>query len=117
MTKTIALPTLSILTKIFVPLLIVAACATNVKAADTTTILLQLSSILGSKEACGIKFKEDAIRSYIIDQVTDNDVTFSARLTDYARVTRDSEIKAMSQGTLEAHCVLVRRFAIQHRFM
>lgn len=36
MTKTIALPTLSILTKIFVPLLIVAACATNVKAGEAT---------------------------------------------------------------------------------
>lgn len=38
MTKTIALPTLSILTKIFVPLLIIAACATNVKAAGLSDV-------------------------------------------------------------------------------
>jgi hypothetical protein len=84
--------------------------------AHSACITVQLGTILGSKTACGLKYDEDAIRAYIIDQIND-DVSFASSLDSYAEVTRDVDVKAMSKGVLAAHCIIVRRFAEKNGFM
>jgi hypothetical protein len=86
-------------------------------SADDWDIKVQLGTVLGSDKACGLVFNQDAIQAYIVDHIKDIDPMFTSSLTDYIEATRSTTIPEMSKGVLDAHCVLVRKFAEQHGFI
>jgi hypothetical protein len=83
--------------------------------AKSTYIELQLGAILGSEEACGLIFDEDAVKNFIIDQIKD-DPRFADSLQTTAEYNARQNEK-MSKGILAAHCILVRRFAKANGFI
>jgi hypothetical protein len=87
----------------------------NMGDGHSDCVAIQLGTILGSETACGLKYDEEAIKAFIVNQIRD-DVSFMSTLKN---ITDTSKAKAaeMSKGFLAAHCTIVRRAAEREGFI
>lgn len=84
-------------------------------SAHSNCITIQLGTILGSEAACGLKYDEDAIKAFIVDQIHD-DVSFMSGLKNFIDFAK-TEAKERSKSFLAAHCIIVRHAAENEGFL
>ena len=87
----------------------------SVRAFDSN-VDYQLATILGSEEACGLKYDQSAIESFINKKVDPKDMSFAASLSNMTDGIK-FEIKSMSESSLTAHCTQIRRVAKHYGFV
>jgi hypothetical protein len=76
----------------------------------------QLATILGSEEACGLKYDQSAIESFINKNVDPKDMSFAGSLVNLTNGVK-FQIQSMSESSLTAHCTQIRRVAKQYGFV
>jgi len=94
---------------------LLALTPTLVVATDDT-LALQLGSILGSEEYCGLEFDQGAIQSFIEKRVSPNDMGFVASLATMAQGTK-FENERFSASEKTARCTQVKRVAKAYGFL
>jgi hypothetical protein len=82
---------------------------------DTTDLANQLGTVIGSEQACGLSYDQDAIQRFINDHVSASDMEFPTMLSTMVDGTK-VEIESMSQSALTAHCTQIRRIAKHYGF-
>jgi hypothetical protein len=87
---------------------------TNVRAEDTN-VALELGTVIGSEEACGLTYAQDVIKRFINDHVKATDMSFPSMLNAMTTGTK-YQIENMSKSSLTAHCAQVRRIAEKYGF-
>jgi hypothetical protein len=85
------------------------------RASDSDELALQLSSVIGSEQACGLTYDQDAIQRFINEHVSASDMSFPGNLNFFTIGTK-AGIERMSQSALTAHCTQIRRIAKQYGF-
>ncbi len=101
------------------PLLIAALglsiAAAPAKAQDSMQLALSLADVLGSEQACGLAYDQDAIASFIERSVAADDMEFTGSLSMFTKVKqRDAE--ALSGSAKTVHCTQIRRVARSYGF-
>ena len=88
----------------------------SARAEDSSmNIAIQLGSVLGSEEACGLTYDEDAIARFINEHVKADDMSFPSTLQMMTAGTK-FQIEDMSKSSLTAHCTQIRRIAQKYGF-
>lgn len=76
----------------------------------------ELADVIGSEEACGLTYNQDAIERFIDDRVRDDDMGFTNNLNLFTQGARFN-IAEMSESSLTAHCRQIRRVARSFGFI
>jgi hypothetical protein len=91
------------------------AAAASGHADDSSDVALNLGSVIGSEEACGLTYDQDAIERFINEHVKASDMSFPSMLNTMTAGTK-FQIENMSKSSLTAHCAQVRRIAVKYGF-
>jgi hypothetical protein len=83
---------------------------------DSSTIALNLGSVIGSEQACGLTYNRDAIERFITEHVKASDMSFPSTLNMVTMGTK-GQIESMSESSLTAHCTQIRRIAKEYGFI
>jgi hypothetical protein len=75
-----------------------------------------LASVLGSEQACGLKYDQAAIERYVTSNVGADDMSFPAVLKSMTDGIK-AQIAGMSESELTAQCTQVRRTAKHYGFV
>ncbi len=90
--------------------------ATTASAKDTTTLALNLGSVLAAEEGCGLEYDQAAIAAFIQKSVPADDRGFPSTLnmmTDGSKVQFDR----MTTSSKTAHCAQIKRLAKTYGFV
>ena len=80
------------------------------------TVALNLGSVIGSEQACGLMYDRDAIERFITEHVKASDMSFPSTLNMMTMGTK-SQIESMTESSLKAHCTQIRRIAKEYGFI
>jgi hypothetical protein len=86
------------------------------QADDSITVALNLGSVIGSEQACGLTYDRDPIERFITEHVKASDMSFPSTLNMMTMGTKVA-IKEMSESSLTAHCTQIRRVAKEYGFI
>ena len=75
-----------------------------------------LGSLLASEEYCGLSFDQDAISSFIDNNVDAKDLEFPSSLRAMTRVARD-DLNSLNESEKTAHCRQITRLALSFEFL
>lgn len=75
-----------------------------------------LASVLGSEQACGLKYDQSAIERYVAKKVGADDMSFPLLLKSITEGVK-AQIAGMSQSELTAHCTQICRTAKYYGFV
>lgn len=79
-------------------------------AAGEPNLALNLGTVLGSEEFCGLTYDQGAIEAFIEKRVAADDMSFAAELNTMTNGTK-IENQDMSPSEKTAHCTQIRRVA------
>jgi hypothetical protein len=85
--------------------------------ATDDNLAMQLGSILGSEEFCGLEFDQASIQAFIEKRVSANDMDFIASLSLMTQGTRFENEKQLSASEKTARCTQVKRVARAYGFL
>jgi hypothetical protein len=85
------------------------------KADDSLDIARELGTVIGSEEACGLTYDQQAIERFINEHIKACDMSFPSMLHMMTMGTK-YEIRSMSESSLTAHCAQIRRIAEEYGF-
>ena len=88
----------------------------SVAGATDDNLALQLGTILGSEEFCGLEFDQQSIQAFIEKRVSANDLDFAASLSTMTSGTK-YENKNFSASEKTARCTQVTRVAKTYGFL
>ena len=69
-----------------------------------------LAEVLGSEEACGLSYRQDAIAKLIEEKVPADDMEFSRLLSLETRMA-ERDVADMNASSKTAHCTQIKRVA------
>jgi hypothetical protein len=95
--------------------MIVAVAVVTGVYGDSDDIAQQLGTVIGSEQACGLSYDQDAIEHFIDEHVKASDMSFPSMLNLMVDGTK-VEVTNMSKSSLTAHCAQIRRIAKQYGF-
>jgi hypothetical protein len=82
---------------------------------DSMQIAMDLGSVLGSEEACGLEFDQSAIAGFIEDKVAADDMSFASNLQTMT-MGQEYQLADYSKSALTAHCTQISRVAKSYGF-
>jgi hypothetical protein len=83
---------------------------------DSSTVALNLGSVIGSEQACGLTYDRGTIEHFITEHVKASDMSFPSTLNMVTMATK-GQIESMSESSLTAHCTQIRRIAKEYGFI
>jgi len=83
---------------------------------ESMQLAMNLGTVLGSEEACGLQYDQSAISAWIDQNVEPSDMEFASSLNMMTGGTRYA-IEDMSQSALTAHCRTIERTARHFGFV
>ena len=81
------------------------------QADDSFTVALNLGSVIGSEQACGLTYDRDPIERFITEHVKASDMSFPSTLNMMTMGTK------VAIKDLTAHCTQIRRVAKEYGFI
>jgi len=85
-------------------------------ATDAMRVALDLGTVIGSEQSCGLSFDQAAIAAFVEDNVPAADMSFMSTMNMSADVTAD-EIGGFTASRKTAHCAQVTRIAKANGFI
>ena len=83
---------------------------------DSMNVAMQLGTLLGSEEFCGMSYDQSAIDRYIEENVAADDLDFASTLRTMTQGVAFQN-KSMTASEKRAHCHQIRRSAKAHGFI
>ena len=96
--------------------IITALISSPVAAQDSIQLALELGSVLGSEQACGLKYDQEAIRAFIDKRVNADDMGFAGQLDLFTRGAARG-FDRMTASAKTAHCAQTSRVAKSFGFI
>lgn len=82
---------------------------------ESMATLAALSQLLGSEEACGLAYSQDAVAAFVKERVDPQDAGFTGSLNLVSRGVA-SQVKAMTGSQRTAHCTAIAQTAKAYGF-
>ncbi|MCW8059312.1 signal recognition particle [Agrobacterium tumefaciens] len=100
----------------FVLLLVFATAALAAPKKGSSSVALELGTVLAAEEFCGLSYDTDKVTSFIEENVAADDMRFASTL-QLMTAGKQSEHKDMTATAKAAHCAQIRRVAKANGFI
>ncbi|GHA13266.1 hypothetical protein GCM10007989_04810 [Devosia pacifica] len=77
---------------------------------------VELGTVLGSEEACGLSYDQEAITAFIEAEVAADDMSFASTLQTMV-MGQEMQINELSASAKTAHCAQITRVARSYGFI
>lgn len=94
---------------------VATTAAAQMSDLDRMQLATSLGSVIGSEEACGLSYDQDAIAAFIEKKVQADDMKFPSTLNMMVDGSRYN-LGQMSQSAKTAHCAQIKRVAKSFAF-
>lgn len=83
---------------------------------SSTTIALELGSVLAAEKSCGLKYNQKEIESFIFKNIDESDMGFPSSLEIMTSGSR-YQFDSMGASQRTAHCAQIKRVAKKYKFI